>query len=139
MTQRTVIQCNLYWVMYNFMKKKILLGFCMVLVILIATILFITNGFKHTIATGICLVTDNSVIVIVDDGPMVISNSSINENLLVDLQTGDKVIITHDGVQETYPAHTGVYKLLKIDTDCINEVSTKTITQLAEMGHIAKE
>ncbi|MFI3238627.1 MAG: hypothetical protein R3Y47_11505 [Lachnospiraceae bacterium] len=121
------------------MKKKILLGFCTVVVILIATILFITNGLKHTIATGICLVTDNSVIVIVDDSPMEISDQSSIENMLVDLQTGDKVIITHDGVQETYPARTGVYKLLRIDTDSINEVSPKTITQLVEMGYIAKE
>ncbi len=121
------------------MKKNIILGVCILIVVLIVTILFITNRFNHTIDTGICLVTDNSVIVIVDDSPMEISNLSINENLFVDLQTGDKVIITHDSVQETYPAYTGVYKLLKIDTDCINEVSRKTITQLAEMGYIPKK
>ena len=121
------------------MKKKILIGFCTVVAILIATILFITNGFKNTIATGICLVTDNSVIVIVDNNPMQISNQSSNEHLFADLQTGDKVIITHDVVKETYPAKTGVYKLLKIDTDCINEASQKTITELAEMGHTAKK
>ncbi len=120
------------------MKKKILLGICIGIIILIAPILFVTNGFRHTVTTGVCLVADNSVIVIVDDTPMKISNQSSNENLFADLQTGDKVIITHDGVQETYPAKTGVYKLLKIDTDCIDEVPTNTITQLAEMGYIFK-
>ncbi|MFI3249519.1 MAG: hypothetical protein R3Y07_00975 [Eubacteriales bacterium] len=121
------------------MKKKILIGVCIGVIILIAVILFTTNGFKHTIATGICLVTDNSVIVIADDSPMKISNQSSNENLFADLQTGDKVIITHDGVDLSYPAQTGVYMLLKIDTNCIDEVSTKTITQLTEMGYAVKE
>ena len=121
------------------MKKKILIGICITTIVLIVASISITNGFKHTVTTGICLVTDKSVIVIVDDSPMEISNQSSNDNLFVALQTGDKVTITHDGVNETYPARTGVYKLLKIGTDCINEVSTKTITQLSQMGHTAKE
>lgn len=121
------------------MKKKILIGVCIGVIILIAVILFTTNVFKHTVATGICLVTDNNVIVIVDESPMVISNQSSNKNLFADLQTGDKVIITHDGVNVTYPAQTGVYKLVKIDSDCMDEVSTKTIAQLVEMGYIISE
>ena len=121
------------------MKEKILIIFCIIVVSTIVASLAMTNGFKHTMTIGICLVTDTSVIVIVEDSPIDISNQSVNEDLFVSLQTGDKVVIVHGGVEDTYPAHTGVYKLLKIDTDCLNEVSPKIITELEEIRYVAKK
>lgn len=120
-------------------KKKIFTGIWFVVILWSVAILWTTNSFEYTETTGICLVTHNGIIIIVDDIPVVISNGSSVEHLFTDLQTGDKVTMTHDGVAESYPAQTGVYKLLKIDTDCIDEVPIKIITELKEMGYVVKE
>lgn len=121
------------------MKKKILISICIMAILFVVIMLFVTGGLKHTIAIGICLITENdTVLVIVDNNPMKVSNQSFNDELFIGLETGDKVIITHDGIDETYPFQTGVYKLLKIETDCIREVSIQTITKLAELGYTAK-
>lgn len=122
------------------MKKKILMGIFVGAIAFCGGILWSSNRTEYnTVTTGISVVTGQGIIIVVDETPIKISNQSSNENLFMDLQTGDKVTMTHTDVSESYPAQTGVYKLLKIETDCMDEVPTKIITELTGMGYTVVE
>ncbi len=119
------------------MKTKLIIAGAMVVVFGVATTLFFSMTTKYTESMGIAYRTDIALLIIVDDMPISVSNQSFDENLFSDIQTGDKVEITHDGVAESYPAQTGVYKLSVIQKDCLVEVSQDTLDTLTEMGWIA--
>lgn len=60
------------------------------------------------------------------------------ESIFPDLDTGDKIFIVHDGVNETYPGKTGLYFIFKLSDSDISDVPENVITQLQELGWISK-
>ena len=86
--------------------------------------------------TGHCLVTIDRNYLIVDEkgSPIVMSNQSNNEKLFDDLHTGDKIKITYDGINDSYPGQTGVYRCKLIKKGSIDNIPQKTLNSLEEMG-----
>ncbi len=120
------------------MKKKIIIAAIIVALFSIAAMLFFSMTTRYSESVGIAYLVDDALLVIVDDQPIIVSNQSLDENLFDEIKTGDKLEITHDGVAESYPAQTGVYRLEVIDEDCLDEVSQQTKDTLEEMGWIYK-
>lgn len=117
------------------MNKKIIISSLVAVGLVFGGVMYFTGGLKHSLSTGICLMTTNDkILVVVGDSPIEISNQSSDAGLFVGLETGDKVMMTHDGIDESYPAKTGVYKLVVSAKDCLDEVPQSTITELAELG-----
>lgn len=127
------------------MKKKLILVVCIifsVFLLLVATVfvglgIALYNGYSFT--EGRVLVADNGSYMIIDENgsPIVISNQSKNEDIFADLTNGDEILIVHDGIQESYPAGTGVYFCIKLADGKYEDLSEQTLLSLMEMGWIS--
>ena len=121
------------------MKKKILIPIAILVAILIlaACILGFMMGRSLGFSTGRCIVTSSgSYLILMDNSPVSMSNSSGNADLFADLQTGDEILILHDGIQETYPGRTGVYFCKKLSSGTIADIPIDIIETLSPMGWI---
>lgn len=82
--------------------------------------IFSTKGYS--ISVGKCLVVNNNSYLVVDSTPIYMSG---DDKHFKNLQNGDKLIVLHGYVEETYPARTGVYWLKKYgsgDTQGLDEI-----------------
>lgn len=121
------------------MKKKIIIPFAILAAILILAGCFIGYMAIHSLSfsTGRCIVTSNgSFLILLDGSPVNMSNRSGSEDLIADLQTGDEILILHDGIQETYPGGTGVYFCIKKASGSITDIPIYIIESLSPMGWI---
>ncbi len=125
------------------MKKKILVVFATILAILLLlfAICFVAFGiasFKgYSIMEGRVLVTKTGYMIIDDDNsPIEMSNQSKNEKMFEGLTNGDKILIVHDGIQESCPGGTGVYFCKKLADGEYKDLSEQVIVSLIEMGYI---
>ena len=118
------------------MKKKLLL-LLIPLFLLIATILLL-QGRSLGFSSGRCLMAENgSVLLVTEQGePIVLSNTREKAGLFDGLSNGDKILVLHDGVQETYPARTGAYALWKTAEGEPSDIPADTLRQLQELGWV---
>ena len=118
------------------MKKKILIIICVstLLVLLICGGLAYMSMKSLGLSIGRVIHTNNSSVLILENSPIVMSNQTENERLFDKLSDGDKVLVIHDGVAESYPAKTGTYAVLKLADGSMADISTDVLTQLAELG-----
>ncbi len=102
-------------------KRKWILPVCIVggviavgiLVLVIAAGYMISRGYGMT--KGNLHVREDTVYLIEEgDSAIVLSDRSKGQNMFEGLENGDEVLVFHDGVEETYPARTGVYYVLRL-------------------------
>ena len=116
------------------MKKKKWLFLLIPLLAALALALMLQKGLS--LSSGRCLLAENGTVLLVTEGgePIVLSNTRKRENLFSGLSTGDKILVLHDGVEETYPARTGAYALWKQADGSLADIPADTLRQLEEMG-----
>ena len=84
---------------------------CIVAVFVFGAIL---SAQGYGISIGRLYFADNGTYLIdSDDMAMRVFDCSDDKELFKDYQNGDKVILFHDGVEETYPAQTGGYRIFR--------------------------
>lgn len=71
------------------------------------------NDYGVTI--GRLLVTDSQYMLIEDKTSIIMSDQSNNKEIFDGLRTGDKILVIHDGVEESLPARTGAYHILRME------------------------
>lgn len=99
-------------------KKKWVLPLCVIGVILLlcAGGLWYMINHSMSFSVGRCLVADNGSYMFIDgNSPIIMSNRKDKEGLFSGLGTGDKILIFHDGIAETYPGRTGAYWCVKLE------------------------
>lgn len=117
------------------MKKKILIPICIIsALIAVIVILLITAAHFIEISEGRILQSGSSTMLILDNSPIVMSNRTKNGNLFSKLTDGDKVLVFHDGIAETYPGRTGVYAVIKLSDGSISDIPNDVLTALTELG-----
>lgn len=122
-------------------KKKILISVFAVIaaLILIATavvIISFNRGYGATV--GRALVTDGGSYLLIDENsPIEMSTKSNKEDFFKDIKTGDKILVIHDGINETYPGETRAYLCIKLSEGTINDIDKNVISELSEMGWIS--
>lgn len=93
------------------------------------------NGY--TASVGRCIETGNdSYMIVIDNSPVVMSNQSISDDLFEDLDTGDKILVIHDGIDEKYPGGTGAYMIIELQDGSIKDIPEDVVKRLNEMGWI---
>lgn len=112
-----------------FKPVAIVLGILILLVVAFIVTMGILSAKGYGFSVGRCLIDNNgSYLLVVDDTPIYMHGE---EKHFEGLETGDKLIVLHSGVEETYPARTGVYCVFKYgsgDTDGLDEIlSTFTV------------
>ncbi len=115
------------------MKKKILVALG-VIVCIIAIGVFVLAGKGFSPSVGLFLRTDNGNMIILDNSPIVMSTKTGNDDMFEKYESGDKLLVIHDGIQETYPGGTGVYFSIKLADGHISDISETVLRQLYELG-----
>lgn len=108
---------------------------------LLLLILFLGGGLlwasmnSLSLSAGICLKTQNGdCLLIVDQSPVVLSQRGKTDIDFSDFSTGDRLLVLHDGIQETYPAKTGVYGIWKTGTGSAADIPQQVVDSLAGLG-----
>ena len=122
-------------------KKTILIVLVVFVVILLSLIIFAavmgSRGFSFS--KGIYLETRAThPLIVMGNSPVSMSDQSVG-NLFEGLQTGDRILVLHDGIAETYPGSTGVYAVWKIGSGAQGDIPSDVIRSLIEMGWIDGE
>ena len=125
------------------MKKKILVAFATVVavVLFLCAIAFVVFGIAayngYSISEGQFLITDKgSYMIIMDNSPIKMKNCSKNEELFDGLTNGDKILIVHGLIEDTYPGGTGVYFCKKLSDGEYKDLPEEVLSNLADLGWI---
>jgi len=87
---------------------------------------------------GYCIVTDNgSRIIVMDNSPVALINRTLNKNALYKYDTGDKLLILHSAVRESYPGSTDVYFCMKIDEGSAKDIPEDVFVGLYELNRLS--
>lgn len=86
--------------------------------------------------TGWYLQAENGADLIVTDdgGPITLSDQSTGGNLFEGLHSGDRIRITYDGIDETYPGRTGAYTCKLLEEGTMDDIPEDTLLALEDMG-----
>lgn len=115
------------------MKKKLLIILSAIICIIVIGV-FILAGKSISPSEGIFLDAGSSKIILLDGSPVVMTNHTGKDDAFENYNTGDKLLVLHDGILESYPARTGVYFIIKLGEGKAEEISETVIQQLADMG-----
>lgn len=118
----------------------IVIGILLLGVIAVAVTLGIFAARGYGITVGRCLVADNGAyMLIAEDAPIKMSDQSKNKDLFADLTTGEKILVLHGSIAESYPARTDAYGCIRIEDGDSNDISANVIEQLTELGWMHSE
>ena len=70
---------------------------------------------------------------IVDNMPIRMSDRT-GRDLFDDLDTGDRILVLHDGIAESYPAQTGAYAVISLAEGSLRDIPQQVIDNLTDMG-----
>lgn len=118
-------------------KKKWVIPLCVIGVILLLCAGGLCYMINHSMSfsVGRCLVADNGSYMFIDgNSPIIMSNRKDKEGLFSGLGTGDKILIFHDGIAETYPGRTGAYWCVKLEDGTQADIPEQVIEELTELG-----
>lgn len=118
------------------MKKKIGIGVLVTVLLLLVAIAVWFFNRNLTFSTARCIVTEQKCMMILGNSPIGMSNQSRDKELFEDLDTGDKILVVHDGIAESYPGQTGAYFLWKLAEGSSADVPAQVIEALEELGYI---
>lgn len=119
------------------MKKKILVALSIIICI-VAIGVFVMAGRGMSSSVGLYLRTDNGNMIILDKSPIVMSTRNGND-MFEKYENGDKILVFHDGINESYPGSTGVYFSVKLADGDISHISESVLRELHELGWISAE
>jgi len=120
-------------------KKKWIIPLCVIGVLLLICAGLLGYMARHSMgfSVGRCLVADNGSYLFIDgNSPIVMSNRKNKEGLFSGLNTGDKILLLHDGIEESYPGGTGAYWCMKLEGGTQTDIPEEVMKELAELGWI---
>lgn len=125
------------------MNKKNLIVLISILAVFITGIasgIFIMNFMGTSISTGVVLKSDNGTCFLVShNSPIRLCDYSEKGNQFEKYTDGDKILVIHDGVAESYPASTLPLFTLKISDGSIEDVPENVISSLTELGWLTDD
>ena len=122
------------------MKRKIIISLSAVLTVFILGILagiaaLNLSGTGMGISTGYALNSNNnSTFLVTGNSPVRLSDYSESGNAVKDYNDGDKILVIHGGIAESYPASTSVYFTMKLSDGTIENIPEAVITSLTDLG-----
>lgn len=120
-------------------KKKWKIPLCIIggLLLICAGLLWYMASHTLGFSVGRCLVADNGSYMFIDgNSPIVMSTRRDKETIFAGLETGDKILLLHDGIEESYPGGTGAYWCMKLEDGTQADIPEQVMEELAELGWI---
>lgn len=124
------------------MKKRLIIISTAVVFFVICIIagIALLNSGSFGISSGICLKSDNDTCFLISkNSPIRLSDMGYSTNKTEKLKTGDKIIAFHTGINESYPASTGLYFCIKLGNGNEADIPKAVISSLQELGWINKD
>ncbi len=121
------------------MKKKTVIALISAAILIAVAVLLvfgIRSAMRYGLLEGRVLIADNgSYLIVLDDhSPIKMFDCSKNGGLFLDLKTGDRIRILHDGVRESYPGQTGVYSIRLLDRGDMEDIPEDVLNALRQLG-----
>ena len=119
-------------------KKKWIIPVATIVAILVLAItwvgVLISKGYD--VSEGVYLETkDGSAIIVCKRTPIKMSNRT-NQDLFDNLEIGEKILVIHDGIAESYPARTGAYAVFKRNDGVTGAIPPSVIEEMIALGWI---
>ena len=123
------------------MKKKTFFTIAWIIVLTVAVGLLVISAKKavnYGFLEGRVLIADNGsyLIILNDHSPIKMSDQTRKGDAFLDLQTGDKIRILHNGVLLSYPGQTGVYYVRLLERGSAEDIPTDVLESLRQLGWI---
>lgn len=118
-------------------KKKWMIPLCVIggLLLVCAGLLWYMVSHCMWFSVGRCLVADNGSYMFVEgNSPIVMSSRKDREGMFTDLETGDKILLLHSGIAESYPGRTGAYWCMKLEDGTQADIPEQVMEKLTELG-----
>lgn len=116
------------------MKKRVFIITLAVILLVVGGLLWFMYAFSINFSEGRCLVAENGSVMLVKGSEPIVLSRRGRENMFAGLETGDRIFVIHDGVQESYPAGTGAYLVLRLEGGSMSDIPEDVISSLTEMG-----
>ena len=109
-------------------------GIIIALAVVVGILLIKGMGLSY----GIYLEAKNDTpMMVVDNSPIVMSDRS-NRDIFDGLENGDRVLVIHSAIAESYPAQTGAYAVIKLWGGDASDIPSEVIENLVSMGWITE-
>ena len=113
-------------------KKRHISIIAVILILTILLIVVVRGGYGCSVGRYLEASNGNGMVVL-GNAPVQMSNQT-KRNLFDALDTGDKILVIHDGVDTAYPGRTGVYAILKLEDGNIDDIPLAVVNSLIELG-----
>jgi len=116
--------------------KKWMIPLCAVLVLFLlvgGSVLYMTSR-SMGISAGRYLMAGGNPMLIMDGSPIRMSVRTDADGLFDNLSDGDRILVLHDGIAESYPGQTGVYAVIKLQDGTVGDVSYDVRAVLNRLG-----
>lgn len=128
------------------MKKKFIVVLCIILaffllitaVAVIGMCVMTAKGYGITQGKYLVTATGSHLLIDENNSPIEMNNQS-DKDIFAGLSSGDEILVLHDGIQESYPAGTGVYYCKKLNDGKPEDIPPSVIESLTELGWLEKE
>lgn len=123
------------------MNKKvwIVLAIVAAVVVLLCVTVGVMSSRSLGISTGRFLRAEHGAAMMVcDNSPISLSNQT-NRDLFDGLETGDKILVLHDGIAESYPGQTGAYAVIRLKKGSIADIPQGVLESLRDLGWLTRE
>ena len=102
-------------------------------------LLFFHTQNPYTLSLGRYLQGNSgSHILVRQDGtPIVMRDCSRDDALFAGLSDGDRVLVLHDAVLESYPGRSGAYFCLRLGDGAHSDLPADTLEQLTQLGWLS--
>lgn len=118
------------------MKKKwMICAGVLALVLLVFGVMAVKN---LSVRVGTCIKTESGgCMLLMGDSPVVLSGKTAFARF-AEYRTGDRLLVLHDGILETYPGRTGAYLAIRLHKGDVAAVPQEVLRVLTEMGWIVE-
>ena len=107
---------------------------------IIAGSVFAMLESSFSFSTGTVLKSDNgTVFLIKNNSPVRLGDYTEDGKLLAGLETGDKILVLHDGIAESYPASTSARFVIKTGDGGEGSIPEEVVSSLSELGWISDD
>ena len=121
-------------------KKKWMTPLCVVggLLLICAGLLWYMVSHSMAFSVGRCLVADDGSYMFIDGkSPIVMSSRKDEEGMFAGLETGDKILLLHSGIETSYPGRTGAYWCMKLANGSQADIPEQVMEELTKLGWVS--
>lgn len=92
------------------------------------------NAGELSMSIGRCLETKNGHMLIDGNSPISMKDRTKAQDLFAGLSSGDKILVIHGLIMESYPGQTHAYYCLRLEAGSLADIPQDVLERLREMG-----